>query len=380
MTYIPRVIESTLKKYLATFPVVGLTGPRQSGKSTMLQKLLGGSYQYVSFDDSGTVDLFRSDPIRFMRLHGDKVIFDEVQKAPEIFSRIKLAVDADRKQYGKFVVTGSGQFRFMKNISESLAGRIGLLSLLPLQYSEIPPKLREDAMFRGGYPELVVRGYRNAEEWHSAYIDTYLTRDVRDLAAIGDLYDFRRCLQLLAGRVSAILNMSDLARDVGVTVPTIKKWISVLDASYIIFLLQPFYKNLGKRVIKSPKIYFFDTGIVSHLTGIADRMYFEKGPLYGPLFENYIVAETFKKELHLRTMRELYYYRTSHGVEVDLIIDQKDSKEWVETQTSETFRPQMIKAIQELKRPDEVGRLVYRGKTMPFVNNIEIINFSKYLE
>jgi predicted AAA+ superfamily ATPase len=380
MAYIPRIIEPTVKKYLSIFPVVGLTGPRQSGKSTMLQKLLGDSYQYVSFDDSGNVDMFKSDPVRFMRLHDDKVIFDEAQKVPEIFNHIKLAVDADRKQYGKFVLTGSSQFHFMKKISESLAGRIGLLSLLPFQYSEIPSILREDALFRGGYPELVVREYRSAEEWYSAYIDTYLTRDVRDLAAIGDLYDFRRCLQLLAGRVSGIMNMSDLARDVGVSVPTIKKWISVLDASYIIFLLHPFYKNLGKRIVKSPKVYFFDTGLVSYLTGIWDKSHFEKGPLYGPIFENYVIAETFKKQLHLRTMKELYYFRTSHGVEVDLIIDQKDSKEWLEAKTSETFRPEMIKAIQDLKKPDEVGRLVYRGKAIPFVDNIEIINFSKYLE
>jgi uncharacterized protein len=380
MAYVPRIIESAVKKYLSIFPAIGLTGPRQSGKSTMLQKLLGGSYQYVSFDDSGNVERFRSDPVRFMRLYGNKAIFDEVQKVPEIFNYIKLAVDADRKQYGKFVLTGSSQFHFMKKTSESLAGRIGLLSLLPFQYSEIPRIRREDALFRGGYPELVVRGYRNAEEWYSAYIDTYLTRDVRDLAAIGDLYDFRRCLQLLAGRVSGIINMSDLARDVGVSVPTIKKWISVLDASYIIFLLQPFYKNLGKRIVKSPKIYFFDTGLVSYLTGIGNRSQFEKGPLYGPIFENYIIAETLKKQLHLRTMKELYYFRTSHGVEVNLIIDHKDSKEWLEAKTSETFRLEMIKAIQDLKKPGEVGRLVYRGKAMPFVDNIEIINFSKYLE
>lgn len=380
MAYIPRIIEPTVRKYLSIFPVVGLTGPRQSGKSTMLQKLLGRQYEYVSFDDSSNVDLFKTDPARFMRLHNDKVIFDEVQKVPEIFSHIKLAVDARREEYGRFVVTGSSQFHMMMKISESLAGRIGLLSLLPFQYSELPPGLREDSMFRGSYPEIVLRKYRHSEEWYAAYVDTYLTRDVRELAAIGDLYDFRRCLQLLAGRVSGILNMSDLARDVGVSVPTIKKWISVMDASYIIFLLQPFYKNLGKRIVKSPKLYFFDTGLVSYLTGISDKNHFEKGPLFGPIFENYIISETFKKQLHLRTMKEIFYYRTSHGVEIDLIIDQKDSREWIETKTSETFRPAMVKAIQELKKPDEVGRLVYRGKAIPFTDNIQIVNFSRFLE
>ncbi len=286
MPYIRRVIEPIVKNYLSLFPVVGPTGPRQSGKSAMLRRLLGGSYQYVSFDDSSNVDLFKSDPVRFMRLHSDKVIFGEVQKVPEIVNNIKLAVDAERGMYGKFVITGSSQFQFMKKISESLAGRIGLLSTLPFQYSKIPSKVREDSLYRGSYPEVVIRGYRNAKEWYASYIDTYLTRDVRDLAAIGDLYDFRRCLQPLAGRVSGILNMPDLARDVGVSVPTVKKWISVLDASYIIFLLQPFYKNLGKRIVKSPKLYFFDTGLISYLTGIDDKNHYEKSPLYGPMFEN----------------------------------------------------------------------------------------------
>jgi hypothetical protein len=379
MHYIKRVLEKVTAKYLSNFPVVGITGPRQSGKSTMLLKSLGQTYQYVTFDDYRMVDLFYSDPVRFMRIYSDKVIFDEVQKVPEIFSYIKLAVDADRRRSGKFIVTGSSQFHFMKRISESLAGRIGLLSLLPFQFSEVPTRLRSDSIFRGGYPELVTKKYYLAEQWYSSYVETYLNRDVREIIKIGDIRDFQKCLQLLASRVSNILNLSDLARDVGVTVPTIKSWLSVLEASYIIFLLPPYYKNLGKRIIKSPKIYFWDTGLISFLTGVSTSQLFEKGPMYGAIFENYVLSEIYKQELHRNSMSKLYYYRTNHGVEVDLIIDHNVTKKWIEVKVSETFKPDMIKHIEHLGRGNYKGYLLYRGKEVSFTKDIKIINYAEYL-
>ncbi len=379
MTYINRALEKIIKMYLSTFPVVGITGPRQSGKSTMLLKSFGDTYQYVTFDDYRMVDLFYSDPVRFMRIYSDKVIFDEGQRVPEIFNYIKLAVDADRKRGGKFMVTGSSQFHFMKQISESLAGRIGLLSLLPFQYSEIPNRLKEVSIFQGSYPELVTRKYNLAEQWYSSYIETYLSRDVRELIKIGDIRNFQRCLQLLASKVSNILNLSDIARDVGVTVPTIKSWISVLEASYIIFLLPPYYKNLGKRIIKSPKIYFVDTGLVAFLTGVSTLQLFEKGPMYGAIFENYVLSDIYKRELHRNSMSKLYYYRTNHGVEVDLIIDRKLTREWIEVKVSETFKPEMVKHIEHLEKGNDKGYLLYRGMEVPFTKNIKIMNYGKYL-
>ncbi len=237
MAYIHRVIEKTVLRYLSIFPVVGITGPRQSGKSTMLHSLLSKSHQYISFDDLDYVDQFHTDPHKFMKLYSDKIIFDEVQRVPELFSYVKLAVDKDRRKYGKFLLTGSSQFTLMKRVSESLAGRIGLLSLLPFQYTEVPRKLRNDSIHNGGYPELVLRNYHSAFDWFNSYIDTYLTRDVRDIREIGDIRDFRRFIQMLAARVSQVLNMSEIARDIGISVPTIKKWLSVLEASYTVFLL-----------------------------------------------------------------------------------------------------------------------------------------------
>jgi len=379
VTYRTRALEATVRRYLSAFPVVGVTGPRQSGKSTMLKKLLDRSYRYVTFDDYRMVNLFHEDPEKFMRIYSDRVIFDEVQKVPEIFTYVKLSVDEDRQRYGKFVITGSSQFGFMKKVTESLAGRIGLLALLPFQFSEIPEKLRAESVFRGAYPEIVSRGYTMSPEWYSSYLETYLSRDVRDLSNIVGMREFRKCLQLLAARISQILNMSEIARDLGVTVPVVKKWISVLEASYILFLVSPFYDNLGKRVIKSPKVYFFDTGLVSLLTGIENADLIEKGPMRGAIFENYVVSEILKRERHKGSSSELYYYRTSHGVEVDIIIDRKSTKELVEIKSSETFRPEMVRTIQQLKKKNDEGYVVYRGKDLEYTDKIKIMDYRSFL-
>ncbi len=380
MRYIHRKLESTLARYLKLFPVVGLTGPRQSGKSTLVKKLAGDKYRYVSFDDLTLVDNFQSDPERFMNIYSEKVIFDEIQHVPELFRYIKLNVDEDRNNYGKFITTGSGQFALMKGVSESLAGRIGLLRLLPFQFSEIPISLLNQSIFRGCYPELVNRNYDGWFEWYSSYLDTYLMRDVRNFSEVGNMRDFRRFIQILAAHVSQIINMSEIGRDLGISVPTIKKWISVLEASYIIFLLPPYYNNLGKRIVKSPKLFFYDTGLVSYLTGIRNRELFEKGPLYGALFENYIVSEILKKELHNASGAELFYYRTSNGVEIDLIIDRKTELEYLEIKAGYTYRAEMIKPLLSVKKKNEKGFLVYQGKPQPSTPDIKIVNYEEILK
>ena len=380
MPYYHRVIEKTVREYLKLFPVVGLSGPRQSGKSTLLRKLLSAKYRYVSFDDLNVVDRFHTDPEQFMEVNSDKVIFDEVQRVPEIFHYVKLIVDNNRNDYGKFIMTGSSQFAFMKRVSESLAGRIGLLTLLPFQFSEIPTGLRDQSLYQGGYPELVGRKYRGGYDWYSSYLDTYLTRDVRDISEIGDIRDFRRFIQMLAARVAQLLNMSEIARDIGVSVPTVKKWISVLEASYIVFLLPPFHKNLGKRIIKSPKIYFYDTGLVSYLTGIRTKQLFENGPLYGALFENYVVSEAFKKLVHTRTDAEMFFFRESNGNEIDLIIDRKSSREHIEIKSGHTFRPEMARFLLQRAKDAKRSLVVYRGKEFPLGDGVSVINFKSFLD
>lgn len=365
-------------EYLQHFSAVGLTGPRQSGKSTLLRHQLH-DYTYVTFDDFRVVSLFHEDPQRFLSIYNNKIIFDEVQKVPEFFNYIKIAVDNDRHNKGKFVLTGSSQFSLIKNSSESLAGRIGLLSLLPFQFSEIPHLLRNESIFKGGYPELIDANYKMFSEWFSSYVETYLNKDIASIGHVGDIRDFRKLLQLLAINASQQLNMSRYANDIGVDVKTIKRWISILEASYIIFLVPPFYKNYGKRIVKSPKVYFYDTGLVSFLTGIETTNQFENGPMAGSIFENYIVSEILKKELHNKTMSDIYYLRTSSGVEVDLIIDRKNHKEFIEIKNSHTFTPKMTAAMNEFIEKEDKGYLIYRGENFRYHPPVEVVNFENYL-
>lgn len=379
MNYRPRQIEPILSDYLNAFPVVGITGPRQSGKSTLLQQVLRDAYTYVTFDDIRQLALFEDDPEKFMQMYHHRVIFDEVQKAPGLFNHIKLAVDRDRNTYGKFVLTGSSQFLLMQNVADSLAGRIGLLSLLPFDHKELPEALYATATWRGCYPELVMRHYRNADDWYASYIETYLARDVRDVAQIGNLRDFRNLIQLLAANTAQILNMSRLASDLGVTMPTIKRWISILEMSYVIFLLPPYFRNFGKRVIKRPKIYFYDTGLVSTLTGIRTEEMYDRGPMAGALFENYILSQVLKHHKHTNRRCEFYFYRTSHGVEIDLVIDTGQTRHFVEIKKTATFRPRLIKTLNTLASQADTATLVYQGESLPDYGNIRICNWSNYL-
>lgn len=376
--YYHRLIEPYLKEYLSAFPVVGLVGPRQSGKSTLLQHELGNRYRYVSFDQQAIVDFFYDDPQKFIAQYSDHVIFDEVQKVPEIFNAIKIVVDNDRQCYGKYVLTGFSQFSFIQGISESLAGRMGLLTLLPFHYLEVPAQLQTQALYCGGYPELVTRAYQYKEAWYASYMTTYLERDVRLLAQIGDLRDFSRFIHLLAANTGQQLNLSYYARDIGVAVSTIKRWVSILEASYIIFLLPPYYKNYGKRLVKSPKVFFWDTGLAAYLTRISTAELFDNGPMTGQLFENYVIAEIYKYELLDPTNKELCYWRTNHGEEVDLIIDRFTHKEVIEIKSGQTFKPSMTKTMEGLLDKQDRGYLLYRGDVFPYTEQVRVIPYGDY--
>jgi predicted AAA+ superfamily ATPase len=373
MKYTKRTAEEIVRRLLKAFPVVGVTGPRQSGKSTLLQHLLK-DYEYVTFDDVTMIQRYEEDPIGFMERYSHQVIFDEIQLVPQIFSSIKLMVDRNRSKYGNFVLTGSSQFAFLKSASESLAGRIGLFSLLPFQMSEIPKALIEESIFRGSYPELVLRSYDESHFWYTSYVDTYLNKDLRTLAEIGDIRDFRRLMQLLAANISHTIDYSSYAKLIGVSAPTIKRWISILEASYIIFLVPPYYENYGKRIVKSPKIYFFDTGLVSFFTGIKTFEQYDQGPLGGPLFENYIISELYKKELHQLSGGELYFLRTQDQAEIDLIIDRKTSRELYEIKKSWTFRPNMTRHLQSFRKEGDRSMIIYQGKEDSF-QGVEIKSY-----
>lgn len=377
-SYHVRQIEPIVDKYLKAFPVLGLTGPRQSGKSTLLQHLLK-NYTYVSFDDYKMRNFIHEDPEGFMKRFSDKVIFDEAQKVPELFELVKIAVDQDRMNYGKYVLTGSSQFTLLHKISESLAGRIGLLSLLPYQYLEVPPDLRNESIYRGAYPELTNRAYDYFDEWYTAYIDTYINKDVREISNIGNLRDFERFIRLLAANTAQPLNMSTYSHDLGVSVPTIKSWLSVLEASYIVFLIAPYFENYGKRITKSPKLYFWDTGLASYLTGHETEQQYLNGPMRGAIFENYIVSEINKKIHHAGKKSELYYFRSSAGLEVDLIVDNKLTRDFIEIKATASFKTRMLNAVQQLMGANDRGYLLYNGENFPYKDNIKIIHYSEYL-
>lgn len=391
MRYFPRIIEKTIKDYLTIFPAVAITGPRQSGKSTTLRKVFGEQYRYVTFDDPLVVNFFEDDPRGFMEKYGNKVIFDEVQKSPEIFHYLKLAIDRDRQNTGKFILTGSSQFSFIKHITESLAGRIGLLSLLPFQRQEITKSLQSKQILKGSYPELASRKYTKTKEWYAAYINNYIERDVRSLYNIGNLRDFQRLVNLLAARTAQELNMSALAGDLGVSVKTIQQWISVLEASYIIFLLPSYHKNLGKRIVKRPKLYFYDTGIVCYLTGIQDESVLSSGPMDGSIFENYVIAEVKKDILHKNLDIQPFYFRSNLGLESDLILEDKEKgiTKFIEIKSGKTAKRIMVKSLKKLMAFEQqskhivkvkvTGHLVYKGKTEESLGGIQVQNFSDFL-
>jgi predicted AAA+ superfamily ATPase len=287
------------------------------------------NYRYVTLDDPAVVAQAISDPVYFLDSLGEQCIIDEIQYAPGILSYIKIRVDADRSRNGRFVFTGSQQFGMIRNLGDSLAGRIALLDLLPFAVEEMQQagttqgglELFVAASLTGAYPQLATTTEIDRRLWYASYIQTYLERDIRSLYDIGSLREFHRFMQLLAVRCSQMLNMTAIATDLGVSVTTIKRWLSVLEAGRIIYLLPPYFNNLGKRITKMPKVYFLDTGLACHLAGVRDREQLLEGPMAGALFENFCLQETVKCYANLGEQPRLSYLRTSNGLEVDLIIE-----------------------------------------------------------
>jgi len=357
--YVQRTIESVIRDRLQQFPAVALCGPRQSGKSTLLREQFP-EYTYVTLDDPLVRQQAYDDPNFLLDRLEDHGVIDEIQYAPQLLSYLKMRIDAHRERRGRFIVTGSQQFALMKGLGESLAGRISIQELLPFDHHELTrvPQVhdfRDDplerfvhACLRGSFPEPCLHWDQDPRHWYAGYLSTYLERDVRMVQDIGNLRDFQRLLQLLAARCSQLLNMSELARDIGVAVSTVRRWVSVLEASMIVYLLPPYYRNLGKRITKSPKVYFLDNGLVCYLTGIRSRELLLHGPLAGALFENYCVQETVKALTHAGLSPTLYYFRTRKGLEVDLLIEPSaDNLIPVEIKLSSTPALRMASSLEQ---------------------------------
>jgi predicted AAA+ superfamily ATPase len=395
-TYIPRSLEPVLKKAVVQFPAVVLVGPRQSGKTTLLKRLYENQYPIVSLEPPDVRMAALADPRGFLNLYPPPVIFDEIQYAPVLLPYIKEQVDAHRDRPGQYILTGSQNLLLMQQVSESLAGRAAVLKLLPMSRWEIhhqpqrklpweegkasplpglPPQELWEHILRGSYPELVSNPDRDIRLWQASYVQTYLERDIRNLRNIGDLTLFQTFLRALAARSGQILNLSDLARDVGVSVNTAKDWISILEASFQVFILRPYYANIGKRLVKSPKVYFTDTGLLCYLVGLRDTEHAASGPMGGAIFDNLVIAEMFKIYTHRGEEPALYFWRTAHGSEVDLVVEIQDRLIPLEIKQSETPRPEMSTEIVNFQKDFEgkagQGYVIHPGQmTLPLGKSV----------
>ena len=369
--YIPRRLGAHVRKAAAEFPAVVVVGPRQSGKTTLLKHLFAEQMPIISLEPPDVRLAAQSDPRGFLNLYPAPVILDEIQYAPGLLPYIKETIDANRNRTGQYILTGSQNLLLMSQVTESLAGRAAVLKLLPLTRREAarvdadnfpwenPPAPAMPAMstadlwqhiLRGAYPEPVAHAERDYRLWQASYIQTYLERDVRNLRNLGDLTQFQVFLRALAARSAQILNLSDLARDVGVAVNTAKDWISILEASFQIIILRPYYANIGKRLIKSPKIYFTDTGLLCYLVGLRDAGHAASGPMGGAIFENFVIADIYKTFLNRGEEPALYYWRTTAGSEVDVIVETQAGLAPLEIKLSQTPQLEMAKELQAFRR------------------------------
>lgn len=366
--YINRGIEKLLAKALKQFPACLITGPRQAGKSTLLQNFLS-SYQYVSLDDPFMANLAKNDPKLFLSSYPAPLIIDEIQYAPELLRYLKILIDKNRQAYGQYVLTGSQIFSLMKGVSESLAGRIAIFHLYPLGWNElqnISPNSQYNThqvckqITQGFYPEFFINPKIDKKLWFASYVSTYVERDVRNIKSITDISRFQTFIGLLAARAGQLLNISEVAKECGISQPTAKDWISILESTYLIYLLKPFHNNLSKRLIKSPKIYFIDTGILCYLTGIANEEQLLRSPQRGNIFENMVIME-YRKQYSLNPQySQFYFYRTTTGVEVDLIIQTGPKLSAYEIKFAETLSKEMAHPLSLFKQqhPCTVSQVV----------------------
>jgi predicted AAA+ superfamily ATPase len=379
---IQREIKGKLLQLSEKFPVVSLTGPRQSGKTTLLKESFP-EYLYTSLEEPDTRIYAESDPRRFLAT-GQKMIIDEVQRIPELFSYIQTITD-QTNQAGQFIISGSQSFLMNERISQSLAGRIAILHLMPFSCSELSShglktESVEELMYNGFYPRLYDREI-DAQDFYPNYIQTYIERDVRLLQNIQNLNLFIRFMKLCAGRTGQLLNFSSLANDTGVSVNTAKSWLSVLEASFIVFLLQPHFKNFNKRLVKMPKLYFYDTGLASSLLGISSAKQIETHYQFGALFENLVISELLKKLFHRGMRNNLYFWRDHKGAEIDVIIDQGDSLIPVEIKSSRTYSDSFFSGLHYWRKlagnHDKQHYVVYGGDGLRETRNGILIGWKE---
>ena len=403
-TYIKRSLEPVLKKAASEFPAVVLTGPRQSGKTTLFQHLFGKSCRYVSLEPPDVRASAIEDPRSFLDIYPPPVIFDEVQYAPDLLPYIKEKIDAHRDKSGQYLLTGSQNLLLMERVTESLAGRAAMLRLLPLSQREavgrpeasLPWEPKQSSFkasklsyrelwkefLRGSYPELKADPRRDFNLWHASYVQTYLERDVRTLRQVGDLTQFQNFLRALAARSAQLLNLTDLARDLGVAVNTAKAWLSVLEATYQVTVLRPYFANIGKRLVKTPKVYFTDVGTLCYFAGLKDPAHAASGPMGGAIMETAVLSEIIKTLTHRGIDPQVYFWRTVAGTEVDIVVEAGIKLVPIEVKLSATPRPAMASSINTFQKDfgDKVleGYVVHPGDvTLSLGSGVTALPFSE---
>lgn len=378
-----REIFNLVRQRASEFPVLTITGPRQSGKTTLVRACFP-HHTYTNLEDPETRELAEADYRRFFDLYPAPVIIDEIQRVPKLASAIQTIVDQHRSERGRFILTGSHQPLLRETVSQSLAGRCAFLKLLPLTFSELkealkPAALTQDALIlRGGMPELTISNV-SANVYYKNYLQTYLERDVRLIANIRNAAAFNRFLVLLAGRVGQLLNLNTLSGEVGISHTTLAEWLNVLEASFIVFRLQPYYANIGKRLVKTPKLYFTETGLAACLLGLKTAEQVSRDPLRGNLFENLVVSDLLKRKLNNDLEGDLYFFRTSDGTEVDILRRTEGGLQPIEIKSSSTWSTSLADGLKTYLKlfPNAVNPMVvFGGKSHPTsANAISVRNY-----
>jgi predicted AAA+ superfamily ATPase len=345
MKFVARTLGGVVSEAARSFPAVVVTGPRRTGKTTLMRRAFRGA-GYVLLEDPDLQSRARSDPRALLEEIRPPVIFDEIQNVPELFDYIRTRIDQNPRQMGRWLFTGSQEAPLMKGVSESMAGRTAILQLLPLSIAES----ERVTLLHGGYPEAVARP-KSRDLWFSSYIQTYLERDVRAITNVRDLATFRRFLALVASRHGQVLNKSDLAAPLGVSVPTIGEWLQVLEITGQIIIVPPYFENFGKRLIKSPKVYLGDSGLACHLLGIMTQAELDRSPFLGPLFEGFVAAEILKSQVNHGRRKELYHFRDQQGLEVDFLFPGTGGRlHAIECKAAKTVHPGMAGPLLSLRR------------------------------
>jgi len=377
---INRKLSKSINESTKGFPVITITGPRQSGKTTFA-KMMFPDYDYVTLEDPDMREYAISDPKDFINKYFNKVIIDEFQRVPQLTSYLQSHIDTINDPW-MYILTGSNQFEYLHSVSQTLAGRTAILKLLPFSYDEIysgnktEPSIY-DVMIKGWYPRIFDKELQYST-FYKSYFETYIQRDVRSIINVQNLDDFQRFVRLCAGRTGQIVNFSNIANEVGVTYQTIKGWISILQASYIVELLYPYHKNYNKRITKSPKLYFLDTGLACSLIGINKPEHLETHPLRGEIFETFVLSELLKKKYNRNLVSNLYFFRDSNNNEIDFLIESGNGLIPIEVKLNTTPRKIHFKNIEYFNKiSDDIieNYLVYSGSVNDHRYNCNIVGY-----